>query len=216
VDDRKLRTLVQQELDWDPMIDATGIGVAVKDGVVTLTGHAPTYAQRVAAERAVKRVKGVRGLAQDIEVRAFDGSGAGDDEVAVRALRTLDWNVSVPKNAVQVRVDEGHIVLSGEVDYQYQRNVAEECLHGLRGVRKVTNHITVRPHPTAPDLKERIEEALDRQAHLEADKIQIFVQDGKVRLEGKVRAPYQREIVELAVWAAPGVEAVEDRIKIGP
>lgn len=216
MEDRKLRDRVQHELEWDPVIDASGIGVTVDDGIVTLTGHVPTYVQRVAAERAVKRVKGFRGLAQDLEVRPADGTGEADDEVAARALRTLDWNVSVPKDSVQVRVDEGHVILVGEVDYQYQRNVAAECLHGLRGVRKVTNHITVKPRATAPDLKQRIEEALDRQAHVDADRIQIIVQEGgKVRLEGKVRAAYQREIAEMAVWAAPGVVAVEDHIKIG-
>lgn len=215
MEDRKLKERVERELEWDPAIDASRVGVTVKDGVVTLTGHVPNYVQRVAAERAVKRVKGFRGLAQDLEVRPPDGTGAPDDEVAANALRTLDWNVSVPKNAVQIRVDDGHIILVGEVDYDYQRRAAEECLRGLRGVVRLTNHVTVRPRAMAPDLKQRIEEAFDRQAHLDAGKIVVLVQDGKVRLEGAVRTPYQRDIARAAVLAAPGVTAVDDHIQIG-
>ncbi len=215
MEDRKLKERVERELEWDPAIDASRVGVTVKDGVVTLTGHVPNYVQRIVAERAVKRVKGFRGLAQDIEVRPPEGMGAPDDEVAVNALRTLDWNVSVPKNAIQVRVDDGHIILAGEVDYDYQRRAAEECLHGLRGVTRLTNHVTVRPRGLAPDLKHRIEEAFDRQAHLDAGRIVVLIQDGKVRLEGSVRAAYQRDIAKAAVLAAPGVTAVDDHIQIG-
>lgn len=214
MEDRKLKERVERELEWDPAIDASRVGVTVKDGIVTLSGHVPNYVQRIVAERAVKRVKGFRGLAQDLEVRPPNGMGAPDDEVAASALRTLDWNVSVPKNAIQVRVDDGHIILAGEVDYDYQRQAAEECLMGLRGVVRLTNLVTVRPRVMAPDLKHRIEEALDRQAHLDAGKILVQVQDGRVRLEGSVRASYQREIAKAAVLAAPGVTAVDDQIKI--
>ncbi|MES2896784.1 MAG: BON domain-containing protein [Pseudomonadota bacterium] len=215
MEDRKLKERVERELEWDPAIDASRVGVTVKDGIVTLTGHVPDYVQRIVAERAVKRVKGFRGLAQDLEVRPADGAGAPDDEVAACALRTLDWNVSVPKNSIQVRVDDGHIILAGEVDYDYQRKAAEECLVGLRGVVRLTNHVTVRPRGMAPDLKHRIEAALERQAHLDAGKIVVLVQDGKVRLEGAVRAAYQRDIAKAAVLAAPGVTAVDDHIEIG-
>lgn len=215
MEDRKLKERVEHELEWDPAIDASRVGVTVKDGIVTLSGHVPNYVQRIAAERAVKRVKGFRGLAQDLEVRPPNGMGAPDDEVAASALRTLDWNVSVPKDAVQVRVDDGHIILAGEVDYDYQRKAAEECLLGLRGVVRLTNHVTVRPRGLAPDLKHRIEEALDQQARLDAGKIVVLVQDGRVRLEGSVRAAYQRDIAKAAVLAAPGVTAVDDHIKIG-
>ncbi|MFN3515169.1 MAG: BON domain-containing protein [Phenylobacterium sp.] len=216
MDDRTLRDKVQQALDSAAALDARAIGVAVKGGVVTLTGHVPTFGQRLAAERAARAVDGVRALAQELEVRTPDLTAQADDEVAARLVRALDADIAAPGHMIKVRVDEGHVILTGEVEHGYQRDAVERCVRGEKGVRRLTNHIVVRPRATAPDLTARIEEAFVRQARTDAAPVQVVVEDGQVRLEGRVRAAFQREIAELAVRAAPGVAGVDNRIHVEP
>lgn len=214
MEDKLLKRLVEDELEWEPSIDATGIGVSVERGIVNLTGHVGNYAELFAAEKAVKRIKGVRGYAQEIEVRLAPDADS-DTGIAAKIANILDWDVTVPKGAVQVKVHDGFVTLTGEVQWAYQRMAAESGLRHLAGVRGVTNMITLKPHLQAGDIKRRIEEALDRRADAASHAVAVTVQGGKVRLDGKLPTWAERETVEHAAWAAPGVTAVEDRTTIG-
>lgn len=214
MEDKVIKKLVEEELDWQPSIDAADIGVTVDNGIVRLTGHVPNYFQKTAAEEAVKRIKGVRGIVQDLEVRTFPATYT-DEAIAARVANLLEWDVTVPKDVVKVKVDNGYVTLMGQVDWQYQRSAAEHGIRNLPGVRALSNQIQVKPRIQASDIKRRIEDALDRQADLESKRITVTVEGDKVRLEGKVKAWFERDVVERAVWAAPGVRAVEDRVSIG-
>ncbi|HVV92985.1 MAG TPA: BON domain-containing protein [Hyphomicrobiales bacterium] len=215
MDDKQLRQDVVDELEWEPSIDAADIGVAVENGVVTLSGHVGSYAEKATAERVAKRVRGVRGIAQEIEVRSPYAKTNADDEIAKRAVDVIGWDTLLPKNAIQVKVEGGWLTLSGTVEWQYQRTAAEENVRKLSGVLGVTNLIAIKPRPQVPDIKKRIEDALKRNAEIEAGGIRINVAGDKVTLEGKVRAWHEREMLETAVWAAPGVGQVIDRVTVG-
>lgn len=214
MDDKVLKGLVEDELDWEPSVDAVDIGVAVEKGIVHLSGRVSSYMQKVAAETAVKRVKGVRGYVEDLEIRP-EGAGYSDTAIAARAANVLDWDATVPAGAVTVKVEGGIVTLSGKVDWQYQRSAAENGVRPLAGVRGVINQIQVRPVIQAGDIKRRIEDALERQAEVEADKIRVTVTGDKVRLDGRVKAWFERDIAERAAWSAPGVRHVEDHVSIG-
>jgi osmotically-inducible protein OsmY len=215
MDDRTLRQHIIDELDWEPTVDAANIGVAVNAGVVTLTGHVPSYAQLIAAETAVKRVKGVAAIAQDIEVRFAGAAAHSDEDIASRAALLIKWSAELPDEAILVTVTKGWITLTGQVEWQYQRAAAEEAVRTLVGVKGVSNLIAVKPRAAAEAVVRGIEAALNRDARLEAHRIKVTVHDGKVRLEGRVRSWYERDAAERAAWAAPGVEAVEDQLVIG-
>jgi osmotically-inducible protein OsmY len=214
MDDKRLRDWVIDELDWDPSIDALSVGVAVADGVVMLSGHVHSYAERFAVEQAVRRVKGVKAIAEDLELRPISAKKTADDEIAKRASDTLTWDASVPHQDIQIKVHQGHVTLSGVVEWQFQRLAAEQAVRKLGGVIGISNLITLKPKAAAPDIKRRIEEALRRTAEAEANAVRVSVADGKVTLEGKVRAFYERGLIETAAWAAPGVRAVEDRVQV--
>jgi osmotically-inducible protein OsmY len=214
MEDKALRKLVQDELDWEPSVDSADIGVTVEKGIVRLTGRVPSFAQKLAAESAVRRVKGVRGFVDDLEIRAFTATYS-DEAIALRVANLIEWDAVVPKNTVKVKVDGGFVTLTGTVDWHYQRLAAEHGIARLLGVRGVANQIAVKPHPEAGDIKRRIKEALERQADVEAEKVSIAIEGDKVRLDGKVRAWSEREAIEHAAWAAPGVRSVEDRITVG-
>ena len=214
MDDSTLRQDIIDEFEFEPSINAAHIGVAVERGVVTLTGHVTTFAQKAAAEEVVRRVKGVKGIAQEIEVRPIGANKTADDEIAKRALNSLRWTTLVPQDVVQIRVQDGWVTLTGKVDWQYQRTAAENAVSGLAGVKGFRNNIEVRPHATTEDVKKRIEDALRRNAEVEANAIRVEVRDGKVRLEGKVNTWAQRRAAERAAWSAPGVRSVEDLLTI--
>jgi osmotically-inducible protein OsmY len=205
--DRSLHQAVLDELEWDPSVNAAHIGVVAEDGVITLTGHVGSYAEKIAAERAVKRVSGVRGVAQEIEVRYPSDKKTADDQIAKRALDVIAWNTTLPKDRIQIRVQDGWVALTGQVDWWYQRTDAENAVKRLSGVTGITNSITMKPRVQATDVKSRIEKALKR--------IKVSVDEGRVTLDGKVKAWYERELAERTAWAAPGVTAVVDRIAIG-
>lgn len=209
-----LRQDIIDELEFQPSIDAANIGVAVDNGVVTLTGHVPTYVQKTATEEAVRRVKGVKGIAEEIEVRPFGSNLTADDEIAKRALHSISWNTVVPDGAVQVKVQNGWITLTGKVEWQYQRAAAFAAIRYLAGVIGVINNIEVMPHATASDVKKRIENALKRSAEVESKAIEVNVSDGTVTLKGKVNSWAGRRTTERAAWAVPGVRMVEDHITI--
>lgn len=214
--DSLLRQDVIDELDFEPSIDAADIGVAVENSVVTLTGHVPTYAQKVTVEDVVRKVNGVKGIAQMIEVRPFGTHRTADDEIAKRALSSIDWNTSVPDNSLQVKVQGGWVTLTGKVEWQYQKTAATDAVRGLPGVIGITNRIEIVPRASVSDVKKRIEDALKRSAEIEAQAIRVDVLDGgKVTLDGRVHTWSERSAVERAAWSAQGVNTVDDRITLG-
>ena len=215
MDDKSLRQQIIDELEWDPRVDAERVGVAVHDGVATLTGTVPFYAQRVAAEAAVKRVKGVKAVAEEIEVH-FDGvPPQSDEDIAGRAASLLKWSAVVPDRAIDISVTKGWVTLGGNVEWDYQRRKAEASVRDLAGVRGVVNNIAVRPRVQAGDVTSRIQQAFTRDAQLEAGQIKVSVTGGRVKLEGHVKNWQERNAAERAAWAAPGVSAVEDFVTVG-
>jgi osmotically-inducible protein OsmY len=212
----KLRQDIIDEFEFDPSFDGERIGVAVDRNVVTLSGHVNSYAEKLAAIAAARRVKGVHAIAENIEVRYPYQSKTADDQIAERASDLLEWDVLVPNNSVDVLVHDGFVTLSGTVDWQYQRSAAEDDMRKLSGIVCVTNMIKIRPHVDASDIKTKIEAALKRHAEVEADAIRISIQNGnKVVLEGRVDNWDERYKVENAAWSSPGVTSVDDRLTIG-
>ena len=213
--DINLRKDVVEELEWDPSIDARTIGVAVEDGIVALTGHVASYADKMSAERIVKRVHGVVGLADDIEVKVPATAARDDVDIVRSAVNALEWNVSVPDGRVKVSVTKGWVTLDGEVEWYYQKRAAEDAVRMLAGVRGVSNNIAVKAvKPQVSDVKEKIEAALKRNAELDARKISVQTSDGRVTLRGSVRSWIEREDAVHAAWSAPGVTNVVDDIRI--
>jgi len=213
--DNIVKKLVEDELQFQPSVDTAHIGVSVDNGIVHLSGHVPTFAQKAAVEAAVKRVKGVRGYVEDLIVMPHADLHS-DDAIAAQVANVLDWDALLPKGAVKVKVEKGWVTLTGDLEWAYQRIAAESGLRRLHGVRGVTNLIMIRPKASPRDIQQRIEQALERQAEVEARGITITVDDaGNVRLDGKVRAWHQREAIERAAWAAPGVTGVDDHVTVG-
>jgi osmotically-inducible protein OsmY len=189
--------------------------VAVQNGVVTLTGHVASYAEKLAAERAARRVAGVRAVAEEIEVRYPSEKKTADDQIAERALKVMAWDASVPDDAISLRVERGWVTLEGSVPWYYQKRACEDAVRKLTGVAGVSNLIKVKPRVEAADVKDKIMAALKRNAEIEADAIRITVKDNTVTIDGKVKAWYERDLVEQAAWSAPGVASVIDRVRIG-
>ena len=177
MDDRQLQQEVLDELDFDPSIDAAHIGVAADNGVVTLTGHVFSYAEKLAVEQAARRVKGVRAVAQEIEVRYPSDKKTADDEIAKRAPSIIEWDTMIPQQAVQVTVQKGLVTLAGRVNWQYQKKAAEDAVRKLSGVSAVVNNISLKPAVIASDIKKNIEDALSRRAQIEADTIRVVLDE---------------------------------------
>jgi osmotically-inducible protein OsmY len=212
--DRTLKQAVEDELEWEPSIDAEHIGVTAEDGVVTLTGHVGSYSEKFTAEKAAKRVKGVRAIAQEIEIRFPNDKKTSDDQIAKRALDIIAWDSTIPEDKVQVKVQGGFVTLSGQVDWHYQRADAEYAVRKLAGIKGLSNEILIKPRAQASDVKQLIETALKRNAEWEAGSIKVSVLNGRVTLDGKVKAWYERDLAERTAWSAPGVISVEDHINI--
>ena len=213
--DLELKKAVEAELDFEPSINAAEIGVAVKDGIVTLTGRVDSYWAKVAAERAVFRVAGVNAVANDLEVRLPTASERTDEDIARAARNALEWDVLLPSDTIRVAVSKGWVTLEGTVDWQYQKQAAERAVRGLTGVRGVSNLIEVKPHARPTQVKAQIEEALKRSAELDANRIVVETDGDKVILRGTVRSWAEREEAERAAWRAPGVRSVDNRITVG-
>ena len=214
--DKDLQHDVLDELEWEPSLDASKIGVIADHAVITLTGTAGSYSEKWQAERAAKRVGGVEAVANDIEVKPLDVHTPNDSDIAQRALSALDWNVAVPKGKVKVTVARGWLTLDGEVEWMYQKRAAEEAVRNLLGVRGLTNNIVVVPRVHAAEIKDKIESALRRNAELDAKNISVETTEGCVILRGRVRSLAEHEDALEAAWAAPGVTRVEDHLSIRP
>ena len=213
--DMQLQKDVLAELKWTASLREAEIGVAAKDGVVTLSGTVQNHAQKLAAEEATKRVGGVRAVADDLKVKLPFSLERTDTEIAHAAIRALDWDTEVPDKAVTVTVNDGWISLQGTVEWQFQKAAAERAVRYLNGARGVINSIVITPRAASPaKVSERIRDALKRSAEYDADQVKVTAVDGKVTLSGKVRSWAERTDAELAAWSAPGVREVVDRIMI--
>jgi osmotically-inducible protein OsmY len=205
---------VTSELEWDPSIDVTNVGVAVKDGVVTLTGHLETFAEKFAIERAVQRVEGVRAVAVELDVKLEPGHRRSDAEIAAAAESALQWHALVPEERIRVMVEKGWVTLTGEVDWEFQRISAEKAVRPLTGVVGLSNGITLKAKTTPANITARIQEALSRQAEREARNIEVSVSGSLVTLTGKVHSWAERAAVQGAAWSAPGITQVVNRLSV--
>lgn len=217
--DKEVKQHVQNALDWEPSIDASDIGVSVDEGVVTLRGNVGSYVEKVAAERVALRVYGVKAVANDLSVRLVSGYERTDTEIAQAAVAALTWNTVVPSDRVTVTVANGWVTLNGTLDYYYQSAAAERVVRDLTGVKGVSNSILLQA-PATPirtsEVAAKIEAALKRSAEVDARRINVTAQDGKVILSGHVRSWAERQEAERATWAAPGVTQVDDRLTVVP
>lgn len=213
--DSQLKADVTDELAWDPAINSTGIGVMVTDGVVTLTGHLNSFAEKHAVESAVQRVEGARGIALELDVKLSAEHKRSDSEIAQAAATALQLHSLVPDGKLKVTVEGGWVTLSGEVDWSYQRASAEQCIWPLAGVLGVDNHITITPRASGKDIGEQITAALTRQAMREARHIDVAVEGGVVTLNGTVHSLAEREAAVGAAFSAQGVSRVVDKLRVG-
>lgn len=212
--DTQLRHDVEAQLDWDPRFDSQGIGVAVKNGVVALSGHVNSYADRWAAQDATQSVAGVKAIANELAVNLGSDATRSDPEIAEAALHALNANVSVPGTGIKVVVHDGWVTLSGEVSFWFQRDAAERAITHLRGVKGLANDITIKPQASVTNIKAKIEDAFRRHASLDAQKIRVETAGGTVTLEGEVNSWQERQHAEAAAWAAPGVSMVKDHLSV--
>lgn len=214
MNDKVLRQSIVDALDFEPSIDAARIGVMVENGIVTLGGHVGSYAEKIAAEAVARRVKGVRAIAEEIEVRYPQHKKTADDQIAARAIAVISWDAMVPEGVVKVKVEKGWVTLEGTVDWQFQREAAYRAVRKLNGIVGVVNKIGVKPRVAIPDVKAKIRAALERDAEFEADAIKVNVVGDKVILDGKIKAWHERQVAERAAWSAAGVCSVEDNLRV--
>lgn len=212
--DSNLQQAVLTEINWEPSVIAAHIGVTANAGVVTLTGHVESFAQKLAAETAARRVKGVKAVAQEIEVRLPFDTKRGDEEIAAAILQRLMWDVSVPRDSVKVKVEKGWVTLTGQVDWHYQKDAAEQDVRRLHGVVGVSNQTTIKPKVNTSNISDDIRHALHRAWFLDPDNIKVNAEGGKVRLTGTVHSPHDRQVAAATAWSAPGTTAVQNDLVV--
>lgn len=213
--DAQLKTDVTHELEWDPSIRASQVGVAVQNGVVTLTGHLETFAEKHAVERAVQRVQGVKALAVELDVKLSPDHRRSDSEIAQAAGAALRWHALVPPERVRVKVEKGWVWLDGELDWEFQRQAAQKAMRTLTGVVGVSNGITLKPSVAPGDVRQRIHDALARHAEREARNIEVAVSGSTVTLRGRVDTWADRAAAQGAAWSAPGIGLVVNHLVVG-
>lgn len=212
--DAQLKQAVMDELDWESSINSTGIGVAVRNGIVTLSGKVANYYEKAAAEKAVRRVKGVKAVVEDIETNIHKDSERSDEEIAEAAIRQLAWHAQVPENEILIKVEDGIITLEGTVDQNYQREAAKKAVSNLSGVSGVFNFIKLKPSAQPADLKHKIREAFERNALIDANHVKVDLDQHRVILSGDVQSWAEKKQAQRVAWSFPGVTEVENKIEI--
>ena len=205
---------VSDELRWEPSLDAAQIGVAVYKGIVTLTGHIRSYAEKMMAETAARRVKGVKALVEDMQIRLASSSVRSDEEIAELAFNALSSHVGLPSDRIKIKVEGGHLTLDGDVNWQYQRDAAIVAVKHISGLKGLSNFLFVKPEANATIVKDDIERALHRKADLNAADIIVIAEANKVTLRGTVRSWAERQIAEYTAWSSPGVSSVADELEV--
>jgi osmotically-inducible protein OsmY len=212
--DSQIQKDVMAQLNWEPILNASEIGVGVKEGIVTLSGIVDTYTKKMAAEKAAKKVSGVKAVALDIQVGVSPTFKKTDSEIAETVLNALRLHTAVQEDRIKIKVEDGVVTLEGEVEWEYQRKAAVNAIENLPGVRDVLNYITVKPKVTASDIERKITAAFHRSATVDAEKITVETIGSKVILKGTVRSMAEKEDAEDAVWAAPGVMTIENKLYV--
>jgi osmotically-inducible protein OsmY len=212
--DSDLKRAVLDELSWEPSVNAAHIGVTAHTGIITLTGHVENYSHKMGAERAASRVKGVKAVAEEIEVKLPFDIKRSDEDIAAAAVDRLGWNSSLPADAIMVKVQKGWVTLSGNVGWHFEMEVAENDVRALSGVIGVSNQVVVKPPVNASNVKNDIEQALRRSWYYDPDTIQVAAQGGKITLSGKVSTWNARRLAGSTAWSAPGATTVENDITV--
>ncbi|WP_213521964.1 BON domain-containing protein [Nonlabens sp.] len=212
--DSSIKKDVLDELEWQPSIDETQIGVVVKDGIVTLSGTVDSYLKKLEAENAAKSVVGVKAVAENIEVVYGDNYHKTDSDIAAAVVNALKWNVSIPENNIEVKVEDGWVYLTGEVMWEFEKNAAKKAIENLTGVRYVINNITLKNTVDAADIKNKIKKAFERSAEVDAKNISVQADGHRIKLTGTVTSSKEKEVARRTAYTSPGVWTVDDELEV--